>query len=69
MYMEEGTPPYNISREALIGGYNGSVINLLPAMIYVPSIYGCKKLHNLKKFRRGEGTTIYDVFYKVFLFQ
>ena len=34
MYMEEGIPPYNISREALIGGYNGSVINLLPAMIY-----------------------------------
>ena len=67
--MEEGIPPYNISREALIGGYNGSVINLLPAMIYVPSIYGCKKLHNLKKFKRREGTTIYDVFYKVFLFQ
>ena len=41
MYMEEGIPPYNISGEALIGGYNGSVINLLPAMIYVPSIYGC----------------------------
>ena len=53
MYMEEGIPPYNISREALIGGYNGSVINLLPAMIYAPSIYGCKKLQNLKKFRMG----------------
>ena len=58
MYMEEGISPYNISGEALIGGYNGSVINLLPAMIYVPSIYGCKKLHNLNKFKRRERTTI-----------
>ena len=69
MYMEEGIPPYNISREALIGGYNGSVINLLPAMIYVPSIYGCKNCTTYKSSEGGEGTTIYDVFYKVFLFQ